>query len=614
MYSLSQTVKDLFQSTPWGVEMTITPITGDQMTVTDANIVMGTLTVDRYVSTSEALPVGTATAGQLSFTLDNHASDFDGVVFAGAEIYARFYVWNGGNKAYLPIGYFTIDEAPRILETVSITALDRMVQYDFVPNASDLIFPCHVYELVRTLSEQALGGDAENCIYNNSGLPSLANANYQIPAAPDGIEEFTARQLLQFCCQIMGCNAQINRGNQLYLSTYNTTSLLSFDETQRYSSDIREQTSVTGISVTNAAGDTNLSGDEGYVLEIKDNPLIQTDPADIDLSGLIGITFCPFSAVTVPMPWMFPMDFVTFTKEQVGYPVYITKMTQSFNGNTAFEGAGLSSVQKGYATIDPLTVREQQILRDIRTRASEAVSAAEQNAISFSNIIANSLGLYDLSVTNPDGSTTFYFGDQETLEDSNVIYTFRANGFAWTSNWNGGSPTWENGIDANGNAILRLLTLYKLTAAQIEAGSITANEINLSVNDAIFGAQSVNDVIDANGTVTGAAAQAGANKATLDSQKDYIRIGSLPGGGYGVAIGTVNNGNFVTGAKFVKNRLSFYDNSGNEVAWISDATLHINEAQIVESIKFGYGYKWVINSDSSDTDSITGYGSVVLRW
>ena len=52
MYSLSQTVKDLFQSTPWGVEMTITPITGDQMTVTDANIVMGTLTVDRYVSTS----------------------------------------------------------------------------------------------------------------------------------------------------------------------------------------------------------------------------------------------------------------------------------------------------------------------------------------------------------------------------------------------------------------------------------------------------------------------------------------------------------------------------------------------------------------------------------
>ena len=610
MYSLSQTVKDLFQSTPWGVEMTITPTTGDQMTVTDANIVMGTLTVDRYVSTSEALPVGTATAGQLSFTLDNHAGDFDGVVFAGAEIYARFYVWDGGNKAYLPIGYFTIDEAPRILETVSITALDRMVQYDFVPNASDLTFPCTVnslYVQLRTLAGVPAG----------SALTSFPNYSYVITSAPENIGELTARQLLQYCLQILGANAQIGRAGTPVISGYDSSTPAAItDEATRYSSDIREAVTVTGVSVTSASGDDYLSGDEGYVLEIKDNPLIQHDPDTVaaGLAGLIGVSFSPFSAVTVPLPWLDPMDCLTFTKNGVSHTVFCTKITQTINCNTALEGTGLSETRKGYATIDPLTVREQQILRDIRTRASEAVSAAEQNAISFSNIIANSLGLYDLSVTNPDGSTTFYFGDQETLEDSNVIYTFRANGFAWTSNWNGGSPTWENGIDANGNAILRLLTLYKLTADQIEAGSITANEINLTVNDAIFGSQSVNDVIDANGTVAGAAAQAGANKATLDSQKDYIRIGSLPGGGYGVAIGTVNNGNFVTGAKFVKNRLSFYDNSGNEVAWISDATLHINEAQIVESIKFGYGYKWIINTDSSDTDAITGYGSVVLRW
>lgn len=610
MYNLSQTVKDLFQSSPWGVEMTITPITGDPLTVTDANLVMGTLSVDRYVSTSEALPVGTATAGQLSFTLDNHDGDFDGVLFDGAEIYARFYVWNGGSKAYLPIGTFTVDEAPRILETISITALDAMVQYDFVPNANDLSFPCTVARLyidLRTLA--GVTGDAV--------ITDFPNYSYQITSAPENIGELTARQLLQYCCQIMGVNAQIKRNGHLMLYPYDSSSpAATTDETTRYSSDVREAVTVTGVSVTTADGDDYLAGDEGYVLEIKDNPLIQHDPDVIasGLSGMVGLSFSPFSAATVPLPWLDPMDCIKFRKNGVDYTSFVTKITQTVNCNTALEGTGLSETRKGYATIDPLTVREQQILRDIRTRASEAVSAAEQNAISFSNIIANSLGLYDLSVTNPDGSATFYFGDQETLDDSNVIYTFRANGFAWTSNWNGGSPTWENGIDANGNAILRLLTLYKLTAAQIEAGSITANEINLTVNDAIFGSQSVSDVIDNNETVNGAKDQADANKSTLDSQKDYIRIGSLPGGGYGVAIGTKVNGSFVTGAKFVKNRLSFYDNSGREVAWISDATLHIKEAQIVESIKFGYGYKWEINSDSSDTDSITGYGSVVLRW
>lgn len=612
MYSLSQTVKDLFQSSPWGVEMTITPITGDPLTVTDANLMMGTLSVDRYVSTSEALPVGTATAGQLSFTLDNHDGDFDGVLFEGAEIYARFYVWNGGSKAYLPIGYFTIDEAPRVLETVSIVALDRMVQFDVIPELS-VAFPCTVEALVNDLA--SIAG-----VQVQTTLSGLANYSYLIPSAPEQLQDLTARQLLQYCAQIMGVNAQIGRDGNLYFLEYSDSPSGSFDETQRYSSDIREDVTVTGVSISSTTGDVAMAGVEGYVLEIKDNPLIQTDPTGLltDLSYLCDpsdpIVFAPFSASVIPVPWYDPMDCLTFTKNGAGHTVFVTKIAQTVNCNTALEGTGLSETRKGYAAIDPLTVREQQILRDIRTRASEAVSAAEQNAISFSNIIANSLGLYDLSVTNPDGSTTFYFGDQETLDDSHIIYTFRANGFAWTSNWNGGSPTWENGIDANGNAILRLLTLYKLTAAQIEAGSITANEINLTVNDAIFGSRSVNDVIDNNSTVAGAVAQAEANKSTLDSQKDYIRIGSLPGGGYGVAIGTVVNGSFVTGAKFVKNRLSFFDNSGHEVAWISDATLHINEAQIVESIKFGYGYKWIINTDSSDTDAITGYGSVVLRW
>ena len=61
MYNLSEETKELFQSQSWKVDMTITPTSGEVLTVTDANLVAGSLSVDRYVSTSDALPVGTAT-------------------------------------------------------------------------------------------------------------------------------------------------------------------------------------------------------------------------------------------------------------------------------------------------------------------------------------------------------------------------------------------------------------------------------------------------------------------------------------------------------------------------------------------------------------------------
>ena len=625
MYSyLSSGQKDLFQSEPWGVEMTITPTSGSVLNVTDANIVMGSLTVDRYVSTGSGLPIGTATAGQLSFTLDNANHDFDGVIFAGASIYLRFYVIDPSDNSYvyLPVGYFTVDEAPRILRSISIVALDAMVQFDVIPELT-VAFPCTVQALVDNL--------AYVCgITLHTTLTNLPNYGYLIPSAPEQMQDLTARQLLQYCCQIMGCNAQIGRDGELYLLEYSNTPSDSFDEKKRYSSDIREDITITGVQISSTTGDVAITGNEGYVLEIKDNPLIQTDPTVLlsDLYYLCDlddpIVFAPFSAVVVPVPWYDPMDVVTFTKGGEGHTVFCTKVQQTINANTALEGTGLSETIKGFATIDPLTVREQQILRDIRTRASEAVSAAEQNAISFSNIIANSLGLYDLSVENLDGSTTYYFGDKSTLEDSNTIYTFRADGFAWTDHAGYLIDDWHYGINSNGNAMLRLLTLYKLTADQIEASSITAKELNLTLNDTLFGDQTVTEVINNNGVVTQTQGKANANEAEINRQAKYIKIGDLSSvqnadlyglGKYGVAVGRVDdNNNFIAYSSFTQNKLSFYDEYGTDVAYISSATLHIRNAEIIESIKFGHRFTLNINTDSTDTDQITGWGSLTLRW
>ena len=56
-------------------------------------------------------------------------------------------------------------------------------------------------------------------------------------------------------------------------------------------------------------------------------------------------------------------------------------------------------------------------------------------------------------------------------------------------------------------------------------------------------------------------------------------------------------------ARFTSGKLSFYDNNGNEVAYISDKKLYITHVEVTGSFKLG-GFR----------DSAMGDGSVVTRW
>ena len=624
MYSLTDHVKGLFQSLPWGVQMTITPTEGDPIAVTDENLVMGTLTVDRYVSTGTGLPVGTAAAGELSFTIENHEGEFDGVTFAGAEINLSFTVTDPSDDSVypLPFGIYTIDEAPRILATITITALDRMVQFDrSLDGMTDLTigqirfsYPCSVDTMVQFLCVLC-GVSRTSVIADLANLPN--RTGYSINAAPE--EDYTARQMLGFCCQILGCNAQFDRLGNLRLLPYSTsTPSVSIDETVRFSSDLLEDITVTGVSVSSTDNNDSMTGEEGYVLEIKDNPLIQHDPDALNVDALVGLTFSPFSAEVIAMPWMDCMDSMIFSKNGENHTVYITKMTQTVNANTAIEGTGKSETRQGYASIDPLTVREQQILRNIRTRASEAVTEAEQNAINFAQIIGNALGLYDNSRQNADGSTSYYFSDRETLEDSSVIYTFNANGFAFTTTgWNDGDPHFTYGVvnmAAGASAIFTFLQAHAIKGEWIEAGTIHSNNITISPNDEFSGGNTLSGIIESETAST--TQTANENAAEINRQAQYIVIGELNGkvsgitqSTTGIAIGQQDgSGNLVPYALFVKDRLSFFDDNQQEVAWISDAELHITRARITHSLSIG-GYEIDANYDDANNP-----GRLTIRW
>ena len=80
---------------------------------------------------------------------------------------------------------------------------------------------------------------------------------------------------------------------------------------------------------------------------------------------------------------------------------------------------------------------------------------------------------------------------------------------------------------------------------------------------------------------------------TLKETNAYFKAGELEEGDYGIEIGrTTEEGGeivFARYARFLPNRLSFYDSAGNELAYFSDYRLHVNGIEANE-IKLG-GYR-----------------------
>lgn len=81
--------------------------------------------------------------------------------------------------------------------------------------------------------------------------------------------------------------------------------------------------------------------------------------------------------------------------------------------------------------------------------------------------------------------------------------------------------------------------------------------------------------------------------STLKETNAYFKAGELEEGVYGIEIGrTTEEGGeivFARYARFLPNRLSFYDSAGNELAYFSDYRLHVNGIDTNE-IKLG-GYR-----------------------
>lgn len=170
--------------------------------------------------------------------------------------------------------------------------------------------------------------------------------------------------------------------------------------------------------------------------------------------------YLPFTATTVPCPHLYPMDVVTIQDyEGNNIDTLISDITFTMNQSTKMAGKGLSEQEAGLSSPRGLTKQEAAIIAAATSQAQTVANTRITRLVAFNELICNSIGLYFTAVDQPNGSAIYYLHDQPELENSNTIFTVRDGGIAWTDDgWNSGSPVWQNGVTAAGDAFFRYLS------------------------------------------------------------------------------------------------------------------------------------------------------------
>ena len=488
MYKVSQEVKNLFNKNYIQVaDITVNGV-NESFSVAENEIVQGSLSIDRYCVSNSKIEVGSAVAAELTLKLKNDDGKYDNTVFEGAEVFVKIGIkkwdahrWENAVIHWIPCGYFTIDEPPRALSTITISALDRMILFDKTVDISKLSFPMTVADLLNkicTICGVTLATD----------ITRLPNKDYQITAYPEG-QDLTYRTLLQWCAALTGTCAFMNYDGNLELKWYEQTDL-TISPSERYNSDMQENdVAITGIYFKDAANTEYIAGTDDYCLDLSSNGLLQ-DNVQVVLDTLYvslkGFSYRPYTATIKSAPYIYPMDMIHYedAKGEV-HDTIITNVTFGMNLSTSIAGKGETTQKQKYSQGGGLTKQQATILEKLRENLDKAMTAKEQAQLELNRLLSNSLGLNIVTIPQDDGTQVYYFCDGETLESSNIIYTFKANGFAWTKSWNDGNPIWKYGFSKDGNAIYNMLAAYKISTEYLDAECVTAEKLSAEYKQSV---------------------------------------------------------------------------------------------------------------------------------
>lgn len=444
-----------------------------------------------------AFPLGEAIAKKINISLvndDDRLSEYD---FFGAKItlYLNCDLSNGTES--LLIGTFTVTEPEAYGTKVEVVATDDMYKAD-TDYSTELSFPA---SLVTILTDSC----------STLSIPLLStrftNDSFMVAEKPEGI---THRQLWGMIAMIAGGNARMDERNRLQIVEYdfsyfetkqgldggsfkftdgdtadggNFTDYSSgdsidggdFAELNQYHYFHRSKAPtvatddvvITGIQ-TEIGENVYLNGEEGYVLRIE-NSLIESNPEGaLALIGarIIGLRFRPFTLehASYPLAEFGDICYVSDRKGNV-YQSVVTDIEFIYWGYTSIKCAADSPLRNS----SKYTSGKTQAVVAARKETQKKIEAYDLQMQQLTNLMSQSFGVFKTEEKQADGSVIYYMHNKPELSSSSTIWKMTADAFAVSTD---GGKTWNAGMDAEGNAVVNVLSAVGINFDWAKGGTL----------------------------------------------------------------------------------------------------------------------------------------------
>lgn len=476
--------------------------------------------INEATSNPGKFEIGGAVIKEYSVTLNNADGKFDKYDFEGADITAKVGIkLENGAWEILSKGRYRVVSAKSLELTIQVKAYDSMLFFDRPYSESTLSYPTTIRQIVQ---------DACNVceiVYDDS---SMEMPDYGVKERPNA-KALTFRDIISYCAQIMGCYAKINHMDKLVFGWYGFENLPKALDGGDFSGDnspygpgdvadggnFKDYTSgyvhdggtfrdaekyhhfynmksqnintddivITGVLVSAETEgnqkESYLCGAEEYALEIADNPLIQKGKVQqaAEHIGLkvVGNRFRPMSIEIQSDPSVEAGDVAVVTdRRQRTYRTVITNTTFSFGGGQKIECSAETPTEKSYTKYGAVT----KILAKAEKQTGQKLSAYDIAIKQMNQLAANTMGFYSTTIRQMDGSVLAYRHDKPELSESNVVYKSGIDGFFVTQEYQGtdeattAADKWKAGFDANGDAVLNILSVIGINFSWARGGEL----------------------------------------------------------------------------------------------------------------------------------------------
>lgn len=388
----------------------------------------------------------------------------------GAKIKAYISA-EGAEDEEIPLGVFYA-EKPQVQQgIVSLTLYDSMAKAEKATYISNLTkgVPHSAQEYFEDIC-YLLG---EECV------PIRGDKAYAL-ISEDKLSGYSCRSALSYLAAFIGCNCIVNRNGLFEMRGFTNQEYI-LDTDTISEPELADGNEVISFLSCYTDSETSLQ----YGLGVKGieliSPVMTQEQLDLVAAELLADASAvkSYKAAKISQllgnPALEIGDVITLDYGET-HIIPITYISLDFDG-------GLSAEIESYPLGEIYSVSLEERLDFITREMFKSVSKQAQNTADFSSAIGKALGLYETRIGTGNGVIT-YFHDKQTLGESSYIFCLTSEGFAFADSWGGShaDTLWHYGIGKDGNAILKMLSLYKLTAEVIEAGILKSTDGSTEFN------------------------------------------------------------------------------------------------------------------------------------